>query len=368
MKVEMKTMTITGGWKTKQKTLSGRSDIDCGARYFTFTGTAWRKRVAPVAMLLALIVAFGVSARAQEAQEMAIPLLYEVRGFQDGVFQDVRGADIDNARAWIGVLEGAPLRIDWFRPDNGYPVKQVPVPSRESACAEGKECPEAIPPESARAFGACRGGLVTAVGPMLYRLHDDGAASDTLRVDIGTDEKSPWALKILCDSRNRVWLLLGKPNRLFLVDAAGKTLVDIIPNTGKDRKKDRVSSVVDIAAARNGEILVADTAAGDVKRFSADGKYIGVAVSSDRSTFRGLSRPALVATDSRYNVWVYDAADRLLKVYDPVGFFKFWIPDASSDGFRYVQPVWMTIDRDDHLLILDRSSRTLRAFDAKAVF
>lgn len=317
-------------------------------------------------VLFALLVSAASRALAEEPQELTLQSLFEARGY-NGSFHDVRGAAADDRHGWVGVLEGGPLRIDWFKPDSGFEVRQDQLPDPAKCAKDDTACLDTSPATDSASLAVCRNNLIVASGLNLYLLTPEGEKAERRTAPLETTEKNVWVKKILCDSKNRLWVLFGNPNRLVQLDG-DKITADIARPEKPKLRTSEVNSLDDVTFDRDGSLLLADATAGNVKRFSPDGKSMGIALQSDRMNPRGLSKPSLLAVDPHNDLWVYDADDHMLKVYDSVGFYKYWVSETTHEGFIFMQPVWMAVDRSGHLLIIDRASRTLRGFDASNVY
>ena len=113
-----------------------------------------------------------------------------------------------------------------------------------------------------------------------------------------------------------------------------------------------------------GELYVLEGKTGAVKRYSHRGEFRRVVVrrnSMDASV--RLSRPALLAVDLQTRIWLFDQGDMSLKVYDDFGYLKYFITNTDRDGFLFQEPQWMSVSRDNRLLLLDTAVPVLRAFD-----
>lgn len=308
-----------------------------------------RNRFPLIAFLLLLFTASP--ALAQNFTEL--PRAFQVRGYPgQGDFQFITAAALDRTDNTVTLLAGPPAGLFTFDADTGAALKFTPL---EKA------------PEPPAVMWRCGGPTVILTHAGFLAIGPDGLPVK----DFTPPEHIPDALSRAVCSPSGELVFFDSANARIHAIARNQELKFVIGGQTGDKPLPRDAALLapaDGALDAVGELYVLEGKTGAVKRYSHRGEFRRVVVrrnSMDASV--RLSRPALLAVDLQTRIWLFDQGDMSLKVYDDFGYLKYFITNTDRDGFLFQEPQWMSVSRDNRLLLLDAAVPVLRAFDLNAL-
>lgn len=298
-----------------------------------------------VAMFAVLML---IAARAGAQDFTVLNQELEIRSYPgEGYFQYIHAAALDETDNTVTLLAGPALGLYTFSVSSGAALKYIPIE-------------EAISPPVV--MWRCGGPTVILSHTGFLAYGDDGRPI----ADFKPPAHMPDALsKVLCTHTGNLVFFDDVNKRIHNVGPDGELKYAIGADPEAKNPRDQIlRSLLDGAVDAVGELYVLDAKQGEVKKFSHRGEFRRVVVrSSGFSDSVHLSRPMLLSVDALSNIWIYDQGDLSLKAYDDFGFLKYYVTNTGANGFLFQDPQWITIDRTNRLLILDRGATALRVFD-----
>lgn len=305
----------------------------------------------PAALILLLSCLPAVALDYEE-----LPLSFEIKGYPGtGNFQTVYAVSINERDSTVSVLAAQPLSLNVFGLSRGEPLRQVRLR-------------EAISPPAY--VWNCGGPDVILSSDTLIALGPDGKHIDDYKLPQGL--KPGNLFKITCTAQGGLLALYGKENKILVLDAEGKLAYEIPSREAEKKRSNRTDWVIgrlfDAAVDPLGGIYALDGKSASVKQYDYKGLFrkIIVAPSGSLSTEYELQSPALIAVDTRGNVWLYDAGNRTIKVYDNFGYLRHVFRDAGRNGFAFLNPAMLRIDNSGRLFILDAGTNSIKVFNVTA--
>ncbi|MEW5946481.1 MAG: hypothetical protein AB1742_09805 [bacterium] len=290
------------------------------------------KKIAAVSAFVAVISGFALRA----GEDGGLKPLYEVRGFGgSGRFQVIHSAHVDETTGTLTVLSEAPLRLSVFNTFDGSSLREIEIFG------------EAKTPLS---VAGCGGYFYVGTAEGVRVLREDG------RIDRDRSRAFPGgAERLLCDRQGNLVFLDSDAGAVSKYSSDGKPVFEV--RRGEKGQAPRLESATDVAVDYTGAVYIADYEAGDVKKFSPEGKYLGVFGGDDRVA-RSEVRCSLVSADARRNIWVYDDFDGKISVFDSFGF-----PAGEIETGGAVDSAAMIhVDRLGRLFVLDAGDGAVKVF------
>lgn len=127
-----------------------------------------------------------------------------------------------------------------------------------------------------------------------------------------------------------------------------------------------------IAVNGKGMIYVADTGNNRVQVFNHDGIYLSAIGYEDADkapeSCQALKLPKAIAVDSKDNLYVLDAENAKVRVFDDNGQCRKTVGERGSGAGQFTKPVDMTIDQNDNLYVADSADARIQVFDPNGRF
>ncbi len=173
--------------------------------------------------------------------------------------------------------------------------------------------------------------------------------------DMPGEFKSPSGISI--DEQDRVYVSDTGNGRIQVFDAAGKWIRSIGGKGSGPREFSSPSGIV----ARKGLLYIADTGNSRVQVLTYDGIFTGQITA--RTKKDEMSAPVAVAVDVQNKVYVLDADDNNVRIFDPAGeqIDKFGTRGKGTGGFD--KPQGLAVDNRGSIYVADTGNYKLKKFD-----
>jgi DNA-binding beta-propeller fold protein YncE len=176
----------------------------------------------------------------------------------------------------------------------------------------------------------------------------------------------PAALFVTLDGK--IYVADSGNNRVSIFNSDGTFLYEFGKN---GNKPGQFNSPQGIAVNGKGIIYVADTLNNRIQVFNHDGIYLsefGDLVNDAADQCQKVKLPKAIAVDSKDNIYVLDAENYQVKVFDdkgeclePIG--------AKGTGFgQFTKPIDIAIDQNDNLYVADAADARVQIFDMTGRF
>jgi DNA-binding beta-propeller fold protein YncE/Flp pilus assembly protein TadD len=167
--------------------------------------------------------------------------------------------------------------------------------------------------------------------------------------------KSPSGIAV--DDQGRVYVADTGNGRIQVFDAAGKWVRSVGGNGSGPREFSNPSGIV----VRRGLLYVADTGNSRVQVLTLDGIFTGqITVKAKKDEMK---EPVAVAVDMQNKVYVLDAEDNTVRIFDPTGvqLEKFGSRGKGTGGFD--KPQGLAVDNSGNIYVSDMGNFKLKKFD-----
>ncbi|GAM10659.1 E3 ubiquitin-protein ligase TRIM71 [Geobacter sp. OR-1] len=142
--------------------------------------------------------------------------------------------------------------------------------------------------------------------------------------------------------------------KVYKFNSAGILIKDIAPLEGFKRP-------AGIAISSNGEKFVADALANKLHKFSPNDDYLGEFPKYSKG--EDLNTPSHVAIDKADNVYVTDAMNFSVKIYDKDGNFIRRIGEAGDVPGSFSRPKGVALDSDGNIYVVDANHDNIQIFN-----
>ena len=169
--------------------------------------------------------------------------------------------------------------------------------------------------------------------------------------------KSPAGIAV--DEQGKVYVSDTGNGRIQVFDAKGKWVRSIGGKGSGPREFDSPLGI----AVRRGILCVADTGNSRVQLLTYDGVFIGqIAMKTKKDEMKS---PVAVALDVQNRVYVLDADDNNVRIFDPAGaqLDKFGSRGKGTEGFN--KPQGLAVDNRGSIFVVDTGNYKLKKFNAE---
>jgi sugar lactone lactonase YvrE len=165
---------------------------------------------------------------------------------------------------------------------------------------------------------------------------------------------SPVAVAL--DRQNTLYVSDSINAKVYKFDAKGEFIGVMVPPAGFGRP-------AGIAITDKGEKYVVDAVAHKLYKFAIDDTYIGEFPKNQAG--EELNTPTHVATDRNGNVYVTDAMNFIVRVYDKEGTFIRRLGGVGDIPGNFARPKGIALDSDNNLYVVDANHDNFQIFDQK---
>jgi len=169
--------------------------------------------------------------------------------------------------------------------------------------------------------------------------------------------KSPAGISV--DEQGKVYVSDTGNGRIQVFDAMGKWIRSIGEKGSGPREFSSPSGIV----VRRGLMYIADTGNSRVQILTCDGIFTGqITVKAKKDEMRA---PVAVALDVQNRVYVLDADDNTVRIFDPAGtqLEKFGSKGKGTEGFN--KPQGIAVDNRGSIYVADTGNYKLKKFNAE---
>lgn len=295
------------------------------------------------------VFSFGCNAAAVEPELIDIPLKYEIKSRGDGgFFSEIHSIAVDNKSQTLYALHDDPVSISSFylRDGNRLGIKQLDDKTIFSDAT----------------VAACEGRVFIL---SQRRLWEFDSKEKLQPVKIMPDAFLAKADMIACYPQTGILLLEDAPKTIDALAWNGNSIRMAAPtkSTLSNKTVFPFSSAKAFLADSDGSILLLDPDAGGIRRLTT-GKIEQSGISLAGPA--GSSQPWKVssfAVDTAGNIWAVNSSLRSLDVYNPFGDLRRRVEQTTPDGFRFISPQTIAIDRENTLYVLDSGDGRIKAYD-----
>jgi subtilisin family serine protease len=173
-------------------------------------------------------------------------------------------------------------------------------------------------------------------------------------------------LDLETDAKGNIWVADSVNNRIQGFNPAGE-LLKVFGSKGSEPGQLKTPKA--LATDPEGNIWVADTGNGRIQEFSPEGKFLmtfgthgkGLPFEDGPGEFK---EPSGIAIDAKGNVWVADAWDKRIQVFDSKGKYLFQFGKSGTGNGEFSSPFGIAIDAEGKVWIADTGNGRVEKFDS----
>lgn len=191
----------------------------------------------------------------------------------------------------------------------------------------------------------------------LFDLKTDGTATGALNQPAG----------IAADDAGNIYIADTVNSRIVVLDDLGK-IKFVFGKLGE--KPGELSAPMAVAVDTKAQkIYVADSSNRRVQVFKTSGEFLSVFdLNKELGEKEKPVRPIGIAVSSEGNVYLSDADNSYIRVYDPLGKLLFKFGGFGAQDGKFCLPVGLFIDKADKVYAVDMNNARLQIFDKEGEF